>query len=287
MGEVGVSEARRAASPDAMPVSLTAMEGTATAAGSPSVGDWDAPVRRCCPYLRSEAGQWRSSTPARDHICEAERPSLPIGPETQRRLCFDAFTTCERHRVAEERRRNLAAALPRRPVPRTAPMVIDRGRPPLLGRPSWIRGRSVPGHVGQAALIVVMVAAAGTLVLARGSGLGGQAGANPSSGPAGSPQASTPGGAAGSPSSGPAATTQSTPTAVVSTSAPTTLPTAPPTTSPAPPATAAPAHTYRVRVGDTLSSIAGRFNTTVRALAQLNGITNPALIRPGQILQLP
>jgi len=60
-------------------------------------------------------------------------------------------------------------------------------------------------------------------------------------------------------------------------------PTAPPT--PAPPA--AGSGTYTVRLGDTLSGIAAKFGTTVAALVAANGISNPNLIHPGQILELP
>lgn len=45
--------------------------------------------------------------------------------------------------------------------------------------------------------------------------------------------------------------------------------------------------TYTVAVGDTLSSIARQFNTTVGALVQLNGIANPNRILVGQELTLP
>lgn len=45
--------------------------------------------------------------------------------------------------------------------------------------------------------------------------------------------------------------------------------------------------TYTVRSGDTLSGIASRYGTTYQALAALNGIVNPNLIYPGQVLQLP
>lgn len=44
---------------------------------------------------------------------------------------------------------------------------------------------------------------------------------------------------------------------------------------------------YQIRRGDTLSSIASRNGTTVRALAQMNGISNPNLIIAGQQLRLP
>jgi LysM repeat protein len=45
--------------------------------------------------------------------------------------------------------------------------------------------------------------------------------------------------------------------------------------------------TYRVRSGDTLSAIAQRFDTTVRALVRLNDIEDPNEIRAGQELKLP
>ncbi|MBC7262007.1 MAG: L,D-transpeptidase family protein, partial [Chloroflexi bacterium] len=45
--------------------------------------------------------------------------------------------------------------------------------------------------------------------------------------------------------------------------------------------------TYIVRPGDTLTSIAQRFNTTAFALAHSNGIADPSMIRVGQVLQVP
>jgi LysM repeat protein len=42
-----------------------------------------------------------------------------------------------------------------------------------------------------------------------------------------------------------------------------------------------------VRPGDSLTAIAARFGTTVAVLAELNGISDPARIRAGQVLQLP
>jgi LysM repeat protein len=44
---------------------------------------------------------------------------------------------------------------------------------------------------------------------------------------------------------------------------------------------------YRVRSGDTLSSIAARYKTTVAVLAALNKISDPRLIRVGQVLRIP
>ena len=49
---------------------------------------------------------------------------------------------------------------------------------------------------------------------------------------------------------------------------------------------AAPAKTYTVQGGDTLSGIAAKYNTSYQKLAQINGISNPNLIHPGQVLKL-
>ncbi len=43
---------------------------------------------------------------------------------------------------------------------------------------------------------------------------------------------------------------------------------------------------YTVKSGDTLSGIARRFGVSVRYLVNLNGISNPNLIYPGQIIKL-
>ena len=49
---------------------------------------------------------------------------------------------------------------------------------------------------------------------------------------------------------------------------------------------AAPSKTYTVKGGDTLSDIAARYGTTYQRLAQINGISNPDLIHPGQVIKL-
>jgi LysM repeat protein len=64
--------------------------------------------------------------------------------------------------------------------------------------------------------------------------------------------------------------------------------TAPPTAPPAPTAPPPPtAQTYTVAAGDTLSEIATRFGVSTDALARANGISDPALIRDGQVLVIP
>jgi len=46
-------------------------------------------------------------------------------------------------------------------------------------------------------------------------------------------------------------------------------------------------NTHTVRLGETLSGIAGSHQTTVAELVRLNSINNPNLIRVGQVLRLP
>jgi LysM repeat protein len=72
----------------------------------------------------------------------------------------------------------------------------------------------------------------------------------------------------------PSASATSTPSA----SAPTHTPGASPTGKPT---------TYKVRTGDTLSSIAARFHTTAKAIEDLNNIKSPFVIHPGEVLKLP
>jgi len=66
-------------------------------------------------------------------------------------------------------------------------------------------------------------------------------------------------------------------------------PTPIPTWTPAPTATPTPGpgFYYTVRWGDTLSSIAKRFGTTVDAIASANGLADPNYIRAGQTLFIP
>ena len=44
--------------------------------------------------------------------------------------------------------------------------------------------------------------------------------------------------------------------------------------------------TYVVQSGDTLSEIASKFGTTTQYLSRINGISNPNLIYPGEVLKI-
>lgn len=46
------------------------------------------------------------------------------------------------------------------------------------------------------------------------------------------------------------------------------------------------ATTYTVKNGDTLSGIANKFGTTYQKLAEINGLSNPNIIYPGQVLKI-
>jgi LysM repeat protein len=59
-----------------------------------------------------------------------------------------------------------------------------------------------------------------------------------------------------------------------------------PQPSPKPTPQPAGAHTYTVKPGDTLSGIAAMYGTTYQKIAADNGISNPNLIYPGQVLKI-
>lgn len=44
---------------------------------------------------------------------------------------------------------------------------------------------------------------------------------------------------------------------------------------------------YAIQAGDTLSDLATKYGTTVEAIAQANGITDPSTISPGQQIKIP
>lgn len=231
------------------PVALSAAPEQATAA------------LEACPHLASVDGPWHGAAPSRAHRCRllaSGRPTL----ERQREHCLTAAhiscpTWLETHDEEHPRQR------PGPFVP-TAPVVLEG---PGLALPSDAAARRLAGPL----TIAVVGVALGALVLSRGP-------LAPGSSPAGDDRAS------------PAPSGTVAPATPVPSRAPTTAPTAvpsgPPAPTPRPSATPRP-RTYTVRSGDTLSGIAARFGTTVAKLAALNKISNPSLIRRGQVLKIP
>ncbi len=210
-----------------------------------------------CPSLVSVDGPWHGVTPSRAHRCRllAEgRPTL----ERQRDHCLVAAhvecpTWLEVHGTSSP---------PGRPGPfvPTTPVVLEG---PGMGMPAQgsLRRLAAP------ATVVVVGAALGALLLSRGPLAPGTSGAG-DDGPSSMPSAS----------------------AAPASVAPSAAPTAAPTPGPTPPASPAPSaapRTYRIKAGDTLSGIAAAFGTTVKKIAVLNGITNPSLIRVGQVIKIP
>lgn len=228
-------------------------------------------ARAVCPYLRVMSGPWRNAAPSRDHVCAADAVVVPVGLEAQRRLCLGTPGDCERFRSAAAARREHAPIWPIRPIARTAPVVVERGR--AIGLPHVADGRTL----GQVALALVMILAVVALIFARasrpeyggtGTGPGSTLGSRPSASPKTSPV----------PSPTPVPMPTPTPGATA---------TPKPVRTPGPSATQVATRTYRVRAGDTLSSIAAEYGTTVKVLAALNGISDPSLIRTGQVLKIP
>ena len=215
-----------------------------------------------CPFLVSAAGPWRSAEPARDHRCARLKHGTRLDLDHQRRYCVGSGGPgCPRYVTARAPGRLASMLL----------VVVDRGPLGATLEPEKLRRLAAP------ASMVIVGAALGAFLLARGPG---------------APAPPSGNGAAGStvgPSTPPAAMPSSPPVTAAPSDASAPTPTPPPSRTPRASASAAPVggRTYTIRPGDTLGGIAARFGTTTRALVQLNGIPNPSLVRVGQVLKLP
>lgn len=248
-----------------------------TADESARVGSAASTMRDICPFLLAADGNWRSIDATGEHRCTAVFPPARLTTEKQRRLCLVAdHETCATFiaalAVREPALERVAATS--RPMPRTTPVITERGRfalPALSMRPDRT--------AGQAALVILLGVAFAGIVFAQlgpgGDGSRGGLGASPS--PVASAAAVT-----AAPSDG-AVVVSPTPAEQVSPTPGITL--VPTEDSPAP-STSAPA-TYTVQRGDTLSGIAAEYGTTWQVLAELNDIENPSALRVGTVLQLP
>ena len=216
-----------------------------------------------CPFLVSTACPWRNAVPSRDHRCSRDATGVRLELEHQRRYCLGSGGPgCPR--FVEARPGPFAPMLP---------IVLDRGPISVTIEGRGLRRLAAPASV------VVVAAAIGAFLLARGPGAPG-----PTSGGNGLAASSL------TASPAPVATESAvaSPGSQSQAPSPTPLPTAGPSSTPRASSSPAPSGggTYTVKPGDTLGAIAARFGTTSTALAKLNGITNPSFIRVGQVLKL-
>lgn len=246
-------------------------------------------VSEVCPLLVSADAAWRSAYASRDHRCWAVRPPAPLVLAKQRELCLtDLHAGCATYLASlggvpgdlERPRRDPAGTGSLLwPAVRSTPLALE----PSRGRTGTLLPAPARRIGGQAVLVGLMVVAFLVLVIARATAPSPPAAANPTG------SAASSGGIVGSPTPAPASTPSG--SAPASESVPpvaTPTPTGPSAT-PGREATPVPGglRRYRVQPGDTLGGIAAKFGTTVKALAEANGITNPSLIRVGQVLVIP
>ncbi len=221
------------------------------------------------PLPRTTASRPSSPRRSRPRPRRGSRPPDPPGLPTGAAATSPAAATARAADVTGAAASPAVAAtilVGRRHFARTTPVVVDRGRA-SFGLPSLADRR----QAGQIGLVVLMIAALGAILLARGGGTGspgiaGGGSPSPQASLAASPQPTprpspSPSGSAGP---GPSA--------------------APASAKPSP--TAKP-RTYTVKSGDTLSGIASRFHTTPKAIERANGLKSPYVIHPGQVLKLP
>jgi LysM repeat protein len=225
-----------------------------------------------CPYLASAGGAWRMATPSRDHRCVGLQPPVPQPPDKQRRHCLSpAHVECGIYRAARDVRtvalaggtdpaRIVLADATRRPLPRTAPILLEPPR--LLDQATRLRLDRAPGQLALAGLMIV---AFGVVGLSR---LSGPPSAQPSTAPT-------------SIAVVPSKSVRPSSSAVIRPSA---------SASALASASAVPAAsfrtTYTVKKGDTLNTVAVRFKTTAAAISRLNNLKSSAL-RIGQVLKIP
>lgn len=235
-----------------------------------------------CPFLLASDGRWRSAAPAREHRCTAVSPPAILAADKQRRLCLTAeHSACATYRVAtdhadtgEDRaaRGRSAVRTSARDLVRTAPLVLDHGRLPVN-----VTAVAAERGLGQVALLILLAVAFAAILVARLSS-------------SADPGGIVAGGATPSPTDRASPAASSTPTLSPADPGPSVAASDIPSGSGAPAetpgATDVPT-TYKVRSGDTLSGIAGRFGTTVTALTALNGIKDASQLRIGQVLKLP
>jgi LysM repeat protein len=192
----------------------------------------------------------------------------------QRALCLTAaHVDCQTFRAAMQLDETGPRPSIRWRFGSTTPTALDRGG--LAGRLAAAPRRII----GQGLLAILLVAA--LVILASGYlpgiGVATPTGPAASATPSGSPPSTA---AAATPTPSASSTPLPTSTPVATTPPPAATPSLVPTP-------ASSVLTYVVQSGDTLYAIAGRFGTTVAAIQAINGIADPSIIRPGQVLLIP
>lgn len=229
-----------------------------------------------CPFLRSRDGGWSSAYPSRDLRCWAVRPVAQPTVGKQRQLCVTAsHATCATFEAAVASDAPLsrdADGTNLWPDASPVPVALESVRARSGG------GFGAPRTGGQALLVGLMVVALAVLLVAHANPLAGP-------GPSASPPASA-GVASAAAGASAAATTAPSATIALTPSPPVASPTATATPAPTPKPTASP-RTYTVRAGDTISGIAAKYHSTVKAIVDANNIADPRTIRPGQVLIIP
>jgi LysM repeat protein len=233
-----------------------------------------------CTYLGAADG-WRSTGPTRDHRCAALDPPAAIALDKQRRLCLvAAHRSCPTYAAARSAREQALAGVPDGWVPdrrfvRTAPVVIEAAP----------RRRSVPFSLGSHRLAEAAVAImALVVVILVGSRIVGGAMPEPTpkATPAVTPMPAATQVAVGGPAS-PSPVESATPSQEASAAA---TPTTEASPQPSPSASTA-KRTYKVKSGDTLSSIGAEFGVAWQEIAKVNKIRSPYRIVRGQVLVIP
>ena len=231
--------------------------------------------RGVCPLLETSGGRWRHAGPARDHRCQASRPPSALTADKQRRLCLvAAHVTCPAFVGAVVAREAWAGVdagdqaqlggSNRWGILRVAPVVAAPDERSVLA--DLLRQRAAV----QAGLVGLLVIASFFIVVAR-------------------PPADRSDGARLVPMATLRVTPPSTTTGPSTGASRTPSPTSAPTATPRPSVSAVPSPTtltYTVVAGDTLTGIAARFGTTVKAIMDLNALTTTTL-RIGQQLLIP
>lgn len=249
-------------------------------------------VRDGCPFLVGVDGGWRGIAPTKDHRCGATLPMAAPAAVKQRDICLaDAHRACATYVAARNLELESAAGTHPDsdsgfwPATRSTVLALEPARPRMSLLPG-VSGR----HGGQALLVGLMVVAFLVVVIARttpptGGGSTSNGGGLAASGAPASASAAPGASAVPSPAAS-AATGSPAPSAAPTSSAPPASATPGATAKPKPTAVPANATRYKVKSGDTLSSIASRYRTTVKKLKAANGLKSN-VIHVGQVLIIP